>query len=401
MKILVINAGSSSLKCTLFEMPQRRALATGQVERIGEGDAATSFSAGTASVEESCEADDHGDALDILVRCLLAEGHGVLSSLDDIGAVGHRVVHGGEMSHSAVVDEQTLRVIRQNSVLAPLHNPPNLAGVEAALRMLPGRPQVAVFDTAFHTSMPRRAYLYAIPYQLYTERHVRAYGFHGTSHCYVTGRAAEMLQIPVARVNLISLHLGNGCSAAAVRNGRSVDTSMGMTPLEGLVMGTRCGDVDPGLFYFLSEWLGMSPAEVYDLLNRQSGLTGLSGVSNDVREILKAASAGNERAQTALDVFAYRLRKYIGAYFAVLGRVDGVVFTAGIGENCAELRRQACDGLEGLGIVLDEAKNDAAIGTEAVISSDDSSVAVLVVPTNEELQIAIETYDVLHGEEPQ
>ncbi len=401
MKILAINAGSSSLKCTLFQMPERRALADGVVEKIGEGDAFLSFSAGATEVRQGCEASDHPAALQALVGCLLDEQSGVLTDLNEIEAVGHRVVHGGETSHSALIDEGTLQVIRENSVLAPLHNPPNLAGVEAALRMMPGTPQVAVFDTAFHTSMPPRAYLYAIPYYLYTERHVRAYGFHGTSHRYVTERAADILQTPVDQVNLITLHLGNGCSAAAVKNGRSVDTSMGMTPLEGLVMGTRSGDVDPGLFYFLAEWLDMSPADVYGLLNRESGLTGLSGVSNDVREILAAESAGDQRAKMALDLFAYRVRKYIGAYFAVLGHVDGLVFTAGIGENCAELRRRACEGLEGLGVVLDEAKNAAAVGREAVISSDDSATAVLVVPTNEALQIAIETYDIVGGREPQ
>jgi acetate kinase len=267
--------------------------------------------------------------------------------------------------------------------------------------MMPGKPQVAVFDTAFHATMPREAFLYAIPYSLYTERQVRVYGFHGTSHRYVTHRAARMLAVPVRSVDLVTLHLGNGCSAAAVRNGRSVDTSMGMTPLQGLVMGTRCGDLDAGLFYFLSEWLQMSAAEVYEMLNRQSGLLGLSGVSNDVREILKATSAGNERAQVALDVFAYRVRKYIGAYLAVLGRAHAIVFTAGIGENCPELRRRACAGLEPLGIVLDQERNDNAVGKEAVISADGSPIAVLVIPTDEELQIAIETFAVVQGEKQQ
>jgi len=401
MKVLVINAGSSSLKCTLFEMPRRQALADGMVEKIGEGDAIMSFSAAGADVEEPCQADEHAEALQILMDRFLDADLRILSAVDEIGAVGHRVVHGGESSDSTVVTEDTLRLIRDNAVLAPLHNPPNLAGIGAALRMLPDRPQVAVFDTAFHTSMAPEAYLYALPYSLYRERHVRAYGFHGTSHRYVTSRAAGILGLPPNRINAVTLHLGNGCSATAVRNGRSVDTSMGMTPLQGLVMGTRSGDVDPGLFYFLTQWLSLAPAEVYELLNRQSGLLGLSGVSNDVREILEAAHAGNAQADVALDVFAYRVRKYIGAYFAVLGRVDGVVFTAGIGENCAELRRRICAGLQHLGVILDEARNAEAVGREAVISTEDSPTAVLVVPTNEELQIAIETYEIATREETQ
>lgn len=398
MKILAVNAGSSSLKCTLFEMPARRTLAAGQVERIGTDGPVLSYEADGTAVERECEADSHQAALEVLVRCLLREGGGVMNDLDEIAAVGHRVVHGGPMSCSALVDEAVEGIIRENATLAPLHNPYNLAGVDAARQMLPGRPQVAVFDTAFHTAMPPQAFLYALPYRLYEERHVRAYGFHGISHRYVTHRAAEVLQRPVEALNLITLHLGNGCSAAAVRNGRSVDTSMGMTPLEGLVMGTRCGDVDPGLFFFLCEWLELGPAQVYEMFNRDSGLTGLSGVSNDVREILAAAAAGNERAQTALDVFAYRVKKYIGAYLAVLGRVDGIVFTAGIGENCAPLRAAICEGLEALGIVLDKERNEAAVGTEAVISAEGSPAAVLVIPTNEALEIAIETYEVVDGE---
>jgi acetate kinase len=398
MKILVINAGSSSLKCTLFDMPGRRVVAAGQVERIGQEDSALSCEAGDASIQEACWAENHAEALEILVRRLLEWDAAALGSLEEMGAVGHRVVHGGETSHSILVTDEALEIIRANSAMAPLHNPANLAGIEAAARMLRGKPQVAVFDTAFHTSMPPRAFLYAVPYSLYTDHHVRAYGFHGTSHRYVTGRAAEILGIPAGEVNLITLHLGNGCSAAAIRNGRSVDTSMGMTPLEGLAMGTRCGDVDPALFYFVSKWLDLSPGEIYEMFNRRSGLTGLSGVGNDVREILRAAAAGNERASVALDVFAYRVKKYIGAYWAALGKVDGIVFTAGIGENCPELRRRVCEGLDGLGIVIDEGRNNAAVGKEAVISAAGSPVAVVVVPTDEELQIAIETYDIVAGE---
>jgi acetate kinase len=395
MKILAINAGSSSLKFTLFEMPERRALAGGQVERIGQAGSLLSYEAGDGALKEPCKAASHREALHILMDHLLADRTGAVSGLEEISAVGHRVVHGGPLSESVLVDGDVEAIIREYATLAPLHNPYNLAGVQAAREMLPGKPQVAVFDTAFHASMPRQAFLYAVPYSLYEERHVRVYGFHGTSHRYVTHRAAEMLGAPVEALSLITLHLGNGCSAAAVKRGRSVDTSMGMTPLQGLVMGTRSGDVDVGLLFFLTDWLNMTPAEVYDMLNRRSGLLGLSGVSNDVRELLKAVEAGDERADIALDVFAYRARKYIGAYMAVLGKLDAIVFTAGIGENCPELRKRICAGLEGLGIILDPRRNVEAIGKAAAISAADSPVSILVVPTDEALQIAIETYDVV------
>jgi acetate kinase len=395
MKILAINAGSSSLKFTLFQMPERQALAGGQVEMIGQRGSILSYEAGGGALKEPCEAGSHRQALGILMDHLLADGAGAVSSLEEISAVGHRVVHGGVVSESVLVDESVEALIRENATLAPLHNPYNLAGVQAAREMLPGKPQVAVFDTAFHASMPRHAFLYAVPYSLYEERHVRVYGFHGTSHRYVMHRAAEMLGAAVEALSLITLHLGNGCSAAAVKLGRSVDTSMGMTPLQGLVMGTRSGDVDVGLLFFLTDWLKMTPAEVYDMLNRHSGLLGLSGVSNDVRELLKAVEAGDERADIALDVFAYRAKKYIGAYMAVLGKLDAVVFTAGIGENCPELRKRICAGLEGLGIILDPGRNAKAIGKAATISASDSPVSVLVVPTDEALQIAIETYAVV------
>jgi acetate kinase len=265
-------------------------------------------------------------------------------------------------------------------------------GLEAALDILPGKLQVAVFDTAFHRSLPPYAYLYAVPYDLYEQNGVRRYGFHGTSHAYVAERSAELLDMAADRCNLISLHLGNGCSASAVKQGRSVDTSMGMTPLEGLVMGTRCGDVDPALHFFLIDELGMDPGQVHEVLNKHSGLAGLSGGQNDMREILLAAEKGEERSRLALDVFCYRVKKYIGAYFAVLGRLDALAFTAGIGENSPEVRRRICGDLEHIGLRLDEGKNEGALGREAVISCDDSPVTMLVVPTDEELKIAIDTY---------
>jgi acetate kinase len=398
MKVLVVNSGSSSLKCTLFGMPEREALAHCVVERIGEDEPAISIEANGAEEAGPCTAEDHEQALDAALRALLESRGGALKALEEIGAVGHRVVHGGEeMSGSAVVTEEVMAVIRRNSVLAPLHNPANLVGLEAAAGRLPHTPQVAVFDTAFHGTMPPAAYLYGLPYELYEQHGIRRYGFHGTSHAYVAERAAEVLGVPFDGCSLITLHLGNGCSACAVRNGRSVDTSMGMTPLEGLVMGTRCGDVDPALFFLLTRELDMAPADVYDLLNRQSGLQGLSGKTNDMREILADAEEGDARARAALEVFCYRVRKYIGAYLAVLGGADAVVFTAGIGENCPLVRRMVCQGLEPLGIRLDGARNEAAVGREATISEDGSPVTVLVVPTDEELRIAIETHRLCRG----
>jgi len=397
MNILVINCGSSSIKCTLFAMPERKVLADCMVEKIGEGDSALTYEAGETKLERGCEAETHTHALEVSLACFVAEG-GVLSSLDEIAAVGHRVVHGAEkVSESVAVDDEVIAVIKENFMLAPLHNPPNLMGLEAAMQHLPGKLQVAVFDTAFHTSMPKEAYLYALPYELYEKHGVRRYGFHGTSHRYVSERAAEMLGKPLKECNLITLHLGNGCSMAAVREGRSVDTSMGMTPLEGLVMGTRSGDIDPALPFFLDQNLGMKPKEVYDLLNRESGLAGLSGVGNDMREIIAAAHEGNEQAELALKVFCYRARKYVGAYLAALERLDAVVFTAGIGENAAEVRRRICSGLDALGICLDEEANEKTVGREAVISKPGSPAAILVVPTDEALKIAIDAYEVYLG----
>jgi acetate kinase len=340
---------------------------------------------------------DHGQALELFLETLL-EDSDALNDLGDIAAVGHRVVHGGEkISESVAVDEEVIEAIEENATLAPLHNPPNLTGLRAAMERLPDRMQVAVFDTAFHQSMPPSAYLYALPYELYRRNHIRRYGFHGTSHRYVAERAAKILGASPTDCNLITIHLGNGCSAAAVRQGRSVDTSMGLTPLEGLVMGTRCGDIDPSLPFLFTDMLGMSPQEVYNLLNRRSGLAGLSGVSNDMREIIEAAETDDEaadRAQKALDVFCYRVKKYIGAYCAVLGQLDAVVFTAGIGENCPPVRQKSCEGLQPLGITLDETRNSEIVGCEGEVSAPDSEVRILVVPTDEELKIASDTYEI-------
>ena len=399
MKVLVINSGSSSIKCTLFQMPEQRALARCDLDRIGEDESTIAFSSDDRDFQHECDADDHGEGLDTVLDAFSQCGDSVLGGLDEIGAVGHRVVHGGEeIAQSTKVDREVIRIIRENFELAPLHNPPNMRGLEAALYRLPDTPQVAVFDTAFHRSIPPRAFLYALPYELYENHRLRRYGFHGTSHEYVAQRAAEMLERPFEECNLITLHLGNGCSATAVKEGKSVDTSMGLTPLEGLVMGTRSGDGDPALPYFLTTRLDMESEEVYELLNRKSGLLGLSGVSNDMREILQESENGSERATRALEVFCYRLKKYIGAYTAVLGDVDGIVFTAGIGENCPEVRSLACGELEGLGIEVDENRNAEVHGEEAIISKDSSPTALLVIPTNEELKIAIDTYELCRDE---
>ena len=389
-KILVINCGSSSIKYQLFRMPSGQVLAKGLVERIGENDGAAA---------------DHREAFARLVETLTGGKAAPLRSFDEIAAVGHRVVHGGErFEESVVIDKEVLATVRELVDLAPLHNPPNLVGIEEARAVLPAVPHVAVFDTAFHGTLPPHAYHYAIPHELYERHRVRRYGFHGTSHRYVALRAAELLGLAPGALDAITVHLGNGCSMAAVKGGKSIDTSMGLTPLEGLVMGTRSGDIDPGAVFFLMEKEGLDLAGVNCLLNKRSGLAGLSGVSNDMRELHEAARAGDARARLAIDAFAYRVKKYIGAYLAALGGPPGgggaraVVFTGGIGENDAEVRAKALAGLAPLGIELDEARNAGARGTEARITTDASPVAALAVPTNEELMIARDTYALVGGE---
>lgn len=382
-KILVVNCGSSSIKYQLFEMPAGRVLAKGLVERIGENGGAAA---------------DHREAFARLVAALTEGEEAPVRSPGEIAAVGHRVVHGGErFKISVVIDEEVVATVRALADLAPLHNPPNLVGIEEARKVLPAVPHVAVFDTAFHGTLPPRAYHYAIPHELYEKHRVRRYGFHGTSHRYVALRAAELLGLAPEALDAITVHLGNGCSMAAVKGGKSSDTSMGLTPLEGLVMGTRSGDIDPGAVFFLMEKEGLNLKGVNCLLNKRSGLAGLSGVSNDMRELHEAARAGDARARLAIDVFAYRVKKYIGAYLAVLGGARAVVFTGGIGENDAEVRAKALGGLGALGIELDEARNASARATEARITTGASPVAVLVVPTNEELMIARDTYALVGG----
>ena len=391
MKVLVLNSGSSSIKFQLFEDTTWSAIASGAVSRIGEDEGEVSYKwtdlqGNRHSGEEDMAIPNHRDGIERIVAGLRASG--VLADLSELAAIGHRVVHGGERFHRpTVVDDAVAETIRDMIPLAPLHNPANLDGIEVARKLFPGVPSVAVFDTAFHQTMPSTAYRYAIPEFLYREHRVRRYGFHGTSHHYVGERAASLLGRPFERCNLITLHLGNGASATAIRGGQSVDTSMGMTPLEGLVMGSRCGDLDPAIHFYLSQHLGLTVPDLDDLFNRQSGLLGLCGV-NDMREIHRLAGEGNERAELAIGITALRIRKYIGAYYAELGRVDAIVFTGGIGENDPEIRRRTCSGLDNMGIVLDERANLSKERGERAISAADSQVQIMVIPTNEELAIA-------------
>ncbi|MBK1650322.1 acetate/propionate family kinase [Rhabdochromatium marinum] len=396
MKVLVLNAGSSSIKFQLFEIAGWSVIASGNLSRIGEADALFTFRWQDANgqaqqLDEQQPLPTHHDALERMVAQLHATG--ALTDLSELKAVGHRVVHGGEAFHQpTLIDDDVIAAIRQVIPLAPLHNPAHLDGILVARELFPGVSQVAVFDTAFHQTMPRTAYRYAIPDYLYREHQVRRYGFHGTSHAYVGQRAATMLGRSFDRTHLITLHLGNGASATAIRNGSSVDTSMGMTPLEGLVMGTRCGDIDPAVLLYLMQHLEMDHAQIDQLLNRHSGLLGLCGV-NDMREIHRRIEQGDTKAELALGIFCQRLKKYIGAYTAVLGEVHALVFTGGIGENDAETRARTCAGLERLGIVLDETANRSHAPGERLISHADSPIKVLVIPTNEELEIARQTFE--------
>jgi acetate kinase len=392
MKVLVINSGSSSIKYQLFRSEDWLALASGAVSRIGEleGEIKAEWLDATG-IRQSGRAyvpiPNHQDGIDRIIRALHETR--VLGDVSELAAIGHRVVHGGEhFKHPTIVDDAVVDAIAEMIPLAPLHNPANLAGIEAARLHFPEVPSVAVFDTAFHQTMPRTAYRYAIPESLYRDHRIRRYGFHGTSHHYVAKRAAALLGKPLEACNLVTLHLGNGASATAIREGKSVDTSMGLTPLEGLVMGTRCGDIDPAIHFYLTKNLGLDTDALEDLLNRQSGLLGICGV-NDMREIDRLADEGNDRAELAIGITAHRIKKYIGAYYAELGRVDAIVFTGGIGENSAEIRCRACEGLENLGIKMDDAANlDLEERGERFISTPESAVEVLVIPTNEELEIA-------------
>lgn len=396
MKVLVINCGSSSLKYQLINMENEASLATGLVERIAiEGSKLTQKVDGREKYVLTVPMKNHKEAISHVINTLLDDVQGVIKSSDEISAVGHRVVHGGEKySASVIITDEVMKDLEEFSQLAPLHNPPNIIGINACKELMPNTPMVAVFDTAFHQTMPEKAFLYGLPYELYKENHIRKYGFHGTSHKYVSQRAAEILGEDIKDLKLVTCHLGNGSSVAAVNGGVSVDTSMGFTPLEGLLMGTRCGDIDPAIIPYLMDVKGYSYEEVNNIMNKKSGVLGLSGVSSDFRDIEDAAAEGNERAKLALDVFHYRVKKYIGYFMAAMNGVDAIIFTAGLGENAAETREEIVADMEWFGIKMDKEKNKVR-GQERIVSTDDSKVKIIIIPTNEELMIARDTLTLL------
>ena len=390
MKILVINAGSSSLKYQFMESDGGEVFAKGLCERIGIDGRLTHKVPGRENVVREIPMPTHNEAIQAVLDIMVDPQYGVIASTDEIAAVGHRVLHGGAaFTESCIIDDACIAAIEKCIPLGPLHNPANLMGIRACQKIMPNTPQVAVFDTAFHMTMPPKAYIYAIPYEYYEKDDVRRYGFHGTSHRYVSARAIELLGNP-EHSRVISCHLGNGSSLAAVVDGKVVDTSMGLGPLAGFPMGTRCGDIDATILEYLMGRYGYDIKEMLNILNKKSGVLGISGVSSDFRDLDDAAAAGNERAQLALDKFSYEVKKYIGAYAAAMGGVDAILFTAGIGENSADLRYDICKGLEYMGIKMDPEKNKVR-GKEALVSTDDSKVKIFIIPTNEELMIAMDT----------
>ncbi|MFW6264593.1 MAG: acetate/propionate family kinase [Bacillota bacterium] len=396
MKILVLNSGSSSVKYQLIDMEDETVLAKGLVERIGIDDSVLEQeSIDEKIIEIKKDIPNHSVAIKMVIDALLDKDRGVLSSMDEIKAVGHRVVHGGEkFAESTIITDEVIKEIDSVSELAPLHNPANLTGIKVCEELLPDKPQVAVFDTAFHQTMPKRAFLYALPYEYYEKYGIRRYGFHGTSHKYVAQRTALLMDKPLENLKIITCHLGNGASIAAIDRGKSVDTSMGLTPLEGLVMGTRCGDIDPAIIPFLMDKEDLSIEEVDNIMNKKSGLYGVSGISSDSRDVTAGAEEGNERAQSALEIFKYRIIKYIGAYMTAMSGVDAIVFTAGIGENQQDLREDIVESLSFLNVYLDEKANGIR-KKEVEISTSDSMIKLFVIPTNEELMIARETKSLL------
>lgn len=398
MKILVINCGSSSLKYQVIDMDGEILLAKGLVERIGmDGSVITHEKKDAAKWKNETPMKDHSDAIAQVLAALVDPEHGVIKDMSEIGAVGHRVVHAGEKyAHSVLINDDVIAALEECIELAPLHNPPNLLGIAACQKLMPNTPMVGVFDTAFHQTMPPESYIYALPYEYYTDLGIRRYGFHGTSHKYVAQRAAAILNNNLDDMKLITCHLGNGASVSAIKRGKCIDTSMGFTPLEGLVMGTRCGDLDPAIVTYIREKLDLDQGVANEILNKKSGVLGISGISSDFRDLEKAAEEGNERAQLAIKVFVHRVRFYIGAYIAEMNGVDAIVFTAGVGENDIQMRDLICNDLGNLGIKLDLVKNKVR-GQECVISRDDSRVAVVLIPTNEELMIARETKDIVEA----
>ena len=398
MKVLVINCGSSSLKYQVLEMENEELLCKGLVERIGiEGSVIKHEKIGMDKWVLETPMKDHKDAIGHVLNALTDPDHGVAKSMDEIGAVGHRVVHAGEKyAGSVLITDDVIKALEECIDLAPLHNPANLQGIAACKALMPTTPMVGVFDTAFHQTMPAESYLYALPYEYYTKYGVRRYGFHGTSHRYVSMKAAEMLGKKPEDLKIITCHLGNGASLAAVKNGKVFDTSMGFTPVAGLVMGTRCGDIDPAILGFVAAKEGKDLAAMDKVINKESGVYGLSGVSSDFRDVENAANEGNEQAATALKVYAHRVKSYIGAYMAEMNGCDAIVFTAGLGENGITMRQAICEGMENLGIELCDERNNVR-GKDTVISKDSSKVKILLIPTNEELMIAKDTYEIVTG----
>lgn len=395
MKVLVVNCGSSSIKYQLVNMNDESVLAKGLVERISlDGSILTHQPEGKDKVVINADIKNHSIGIKLVIDALTDANHGVISDMKDIAAVGHRVVHGGEkFADSVLITPEVMKAIEECIEMAPLHNPPNIMGINACAEIMPGVPQVAVFDTAFHQTMPKHAFLYALPYEVYEKYGIRRYGFHGTSHKYVSQKAAELMGEPITNLRIITCHLGNGASIAAVKYGKCIDTSMGFTPLEGLVMGTRCGGIDPAIIPFLMKKENMTADQIDSFLNKKSGVLGVSGVSSDFRDIEEAANSGNERSELALEMFAYRVRNFIGSYAAAMGGVDAIVFTAGLGENSITMREKICTGLEFLGTKIDPVKNNVR-GKAQEISVDGAKVKAFVIPTNEELVIARDTKEI-------
>lgn len=395
MKILVFNAGSSSLKYHLYQMPEGKPLAKGNIDRIGKNDSVLSYYHGEKEKELSTPVRKHKDGVALILKQLTDKSDGIIKDLGEIDAAGHRIVHGGaKFTSDVLIDDNVVASLDKLLDLAPLHNLPGIHCIQAARKMLLDIPQAACFDTVFHKTIPSAAYTYGLPYELCEKYHIRRYGFHGLSHKFVSEKAAEFLNIPKDKLNAITCHLGNGCSITAIKNGQSIDTSMGFTPLEGLVMGTRCGDIDPEIIFYLMD-KRRDYKDLARLLNKESGLLGISGISNDMRTLLKLADQGQEKAKLAIDVFTYRVKKYIGAYLAVLEDTDALVFTGGMGENSAQIRKLSCNGLSHFGIKLDDALNNNTVKKEGCISSSTSRIKVLVIPTNEEIVIANKTFELV------
>ena len=401
MNILVLNCGSSSVKYKLIEIKANNVLAEGGIEKIGLPDAFIKFKFGNEKIQQDLDINDHVGAIKSILDNLTSKEYGCIKDFKEIDAVGHRVVHGGEkFNKSVLINDEVIAKIKECYGIAPLHNPVNMAGIDAINKVLPEVPQVGVFDTAFHQTMPAKSYMYALPYKYYAEDGVRRYGFHGTSHRYVSQRVCEFLGVEPKGKKIITCHVGNGGSITAVKDGKSIDTSMGLTPTEGLMMGTRCGDVDPGALIFLMDKHNLSSKDMLNMVNKESGLAGISGVSSDMREITAAAKQGNEKAILSLEMYEQRITKYVGAFAAEMGGVDIIVFTGGVGEHQSSTRANVCNPLRFMGVEIDDAANDANNGDEGIISTPNSAVKVVVIPTDEEYMIAKDTEAIIEGREP-